>query len=66
MAGSYAHNIKNLLVRPNDLINRCLEGDQLQSEQSTMLNEVKSTLGTVTERLQMILPAVHAIRTRPT
>ena len=27
MAGSYAHNIKNLLVRPNDLLRRCLEAD---------------------------------------
>ncbi len=59
MAGSYAHNIKNLLVRPNDLINRCLEADGLHGEQSTMLNEVKSTLGTVTERLQMILRTVR-------
>jgi signal transduction histidine kinase len=59
MAGSYAHNIKNLLVRPNDLINRCLEVDGLHNEQTTMLNEVKSTLGTVTERLQMILRTVR-------
>jgi signal transduction histidine kinase len=59
MAGSYAHNIKNLLVRPNDLINRCLEGDSVRPEQSTMLHEVKSTLGTVTERLQMILRTVR-------
>jgi signal transduction histidine kinase len=59
MAGSYAHNIKNLLVRPNDLINRCLEADGLLGEQTTMLNEVKSTLGTVTERLQMILRTVR-------
>src|SRR5262249_42826989 len=29
MAGSYAHNIKNLLVRPNDLLARCLEVDGL-------------------------------------
>ena len=29
MAGSYAHNIKNLLVRPNDLLARCLEADGL-------------------------------------
>ena len=29
MAGSYAHNIKNLLVRPNDLLRRCLEADGL-------------------------------------
>ena len=27
MAGCYAHNIKNLLVRPNDLLARCLEAD---------------------------------------
>jgi signal transduction histidine kinase len=59
MAGSYAHNIKNLLVRPNDLINRCLEADHLRPDQTTMLNEVKSTLGTVTERLQMILRTVR-------
>src|SRR5262245_5723872 len=59
MAGSYAHNIKNLLVRPNDLINRCLEADRLRPEQTTMLHEVKSTLGTVTERLQMILRTVR-------
>ena len=59
MAGSYAHNIKNLLVRPNDLINRCLEADGLPPEQTTMLHEVKSTLGTVTERLQQILRTVR-------
>jgi signal transduction histidine kinase len=58
MAGSYAHNIKNLLVRPNDLITRCMEaaGD---GEQQGMLEEVKSTLGTVTERLQQILRTVR-------
>jgi len=59
MAGSYAHNIKNLLVRPNDLINRCLEADRLRPEQTNMLHEVRSTLGTVTERLQMILRTVR-------
>jgi signal transduction histidine kinase len=58
MAGSYAHNIKNLLVRPNDLITRCMEaaGDR---DQQGMLEEVKSTLGTVTERLQQILRTVR-------
>ena len=50
MAGSYAHNIKNLLVRPNDLLNRCIEVNGLNPEQEGMLGEVKSTLGTVTER----------------
>jgi signal transduction histidine kinase len=59
MAGSYAHNIKNLLVRPNDLLHRCLEADSLSSEQTTMLHEVQQTLGTVTERLQQILRTVR-------
>ncbi|WP_020471176.1 sensor histidine kinase [Zavarzinella formosa] len=59
MAGSYAHNIKNLLVRPNDLIARCLEADSLQPSQTTMLNEVRGTLATVTDRLQMILRTVR-------
>jgi signal transduction histidine kinase len=59
MAGSYAHNIKNLLVRPNDLLARCLETDGMALEQSSMLQEVRSTLGTVTERLQQILRTVR-------
>ena len=62
MAGSYAHNIKNLLVRPNDLLRRCLEADGLSADQEMMLNEVQQTLGTVTERLQQIL---HTVRRDP-
>jgi signal transduction histidine kinase len=59
MAGSYAHNIKNLLVRPNDLLSRCLEADGLSGDQAVMLHEVRSTLGTVTERLQQILRTIR-------
>ena len=59
MAGSYAHNIKNLLVRPNDLLRRCLEADGLSGDQERMLHEVRQTLGTVTERLQQILRTVR-------
>ncbi|MBI1915663.1 MAG: HAMP domain-containing histidine kinase [Planctomycetes bacterium] len=59
MAGSYAHNIKNLLVRPNDLLRRCLEVDGVPSEQRRMLQEVRQTLGTVTERLQQLLSTVR-------
>lgn len=59
MAGSYAHNIKNLLVRPNDLLARCIESDGLPHSQAGMLEEVRSTLGTVTERLQQILRTVR-------
>ena len=58
-AGSYAHNIKNLLVRPNDLLRRCLEESPGPDDQARMLLEVKQTLGTVTERLQQILQTVR-------
>jgi signal transduction histidine kinase len=64
MAGSYAHNIKNLLVRPNDLLSRCLEADGLAASQRQMLHEVHQTLGTVTERLQQILRTVRRDPTR--
>jgi signal transduction histidine kinase len=59
MAGSYAHNIKNLLVRPNDLLSRCIDANGTNHEQQGMLQEVKNTLGTVTERLQQILRTVR-------
>jgi signal transduction histidine kinase len=58
MAGSYAHNIKNLLIRPNDLLRRCLD-DGLSGDQEHMIEEVRQTLGTVTERLQQILKTVR-------
>ncbi len=59
MAGSYAHNIKNLLVRPNDLLRRCLEDGTAPGDYQHMLHEVRQTLGTVTERLQQILKTVN-------
>ena len=59
MAASYAHNIKNLLVRPNDLLVRCAEADGMSREQHGMLQEVRASLGTVTERLQQILRTVR-------
>jgi signal transduction histidine kinase len=59
MAGSYAHNIKNLLVRPNDLLARCVEANGLSPTQAGMLAEVRGTLGTVTDRLHQILAAVR-------
>src|SRR5262245_4216839 len=63
MAGSYAHNIKNLLVRPNDLLRRCLE--EKPADQAQMLSEVKQTLGTVTKRLQQILQTVRRDPSQP-
>jgi signal transduction histidine kinase len=65
MAGSYAHNIKNLLVRPNDLLRRCLETDGVPPEHEQMIQEVRQTLGTVTERLQQILRTVRRDPSRP-
>jgi signal transduction histidine kinase len=65
MAGSYAHNIKNLLVRPNDLLRRCQEANSLSPEQNQMLTEVRQTLHTVTDRLQEILQTVRRHPTRP-
>ena len=59
MAASYAHNIKNLLVRPNELLVRCAEADGMSREQHGMLQEVRASLGTVTERLQQILKTVR-------
>jgi signal transduction histidine kinase len=64
MAGSYAHNIKNLLVRPNDLLGRCLETDGLTNDQRQHLQEVQQTLHTVTERLQQILKTLRRDPTR--
>jgi signal transduction histidine kinase len=64
MAGSYAHNIKNLLIRPNDLLRRCLDVDGLSGDQEHMIQEVRQTLGTVTERLQQILKTVRRDPTR--
>jgi len=64
MAGSYAHNIKNLLVRPNDLLRRCLETEGAAPELKHMLGEVQNTLGTVTERLHEILKTVRRDPTR--
>ncbi len=65
MAGSYAHNIKNLLVRPNDLLHRCMESDGVNPATHAMLGEVQSTLGTVTERLQQILRTVRRDTGKP-
>ena len=65
MAGSYAHNIKNLLVRPNDLLRRCLEREDAGSETQRMLREVQATLALVTDRLQQILQTVRSDPAHP-
>jgi signal transduction histidine kinase len=58
VAGGYAHNIKNLLVRPNDLLVRCLDANGLAGPQQQMLHEVRQALGMVGERVQQIMRTV--------
>lgn len=58
LAGSYAHNIKNLLVRPNAILRQCLE-QPIDEHLRNALQEVEATLGTVTDRLQEILRTVR-------
>jgi signal transduction histidine kinase len=55
MAGSYAHNIKNILVRPNDLLDRCLESTAIGPDVRRHIEEIQETLHSVTGRLQQLL-----------
>lgn len=55
MAGSYAHNIKNMLVRPSDLLRRARNAPGQSAEIMGLLNEVEETLGAVGDRLSQIL-----------
>jgi signal transduction histidine kinase len=64
MAGSYAHNIKNLLVRPNDLLRRCLADSTLPGEVLHNLEEADQILDEVTKRLEQILATVRRDPTR--
>ena len=64
MAGSYAHNIKNLMVRPTDLLRRCQEASGLPAETGQWLLEMEHSLHEVMERTQQILRMVRADPTR--
>lgn len=59
LAGSYAHNIKNLLVRPNDLLERCITHVQTPESEKQMLIEARESLRGVSERTQQILRTVR-------
>lgn len=59
LAGSYAHNIKNLLVRPNDLLLRCLSHTGIPESDKQMISEAKDSLQTVFQRTQQILRTVR-------
>ncbi|HMO35837.1 MAG TPA: hypothetical protein PKA06_07335, partial [Gemmatales bacterium] len=59
LAGSYAHNIKNLLVRPNDLLERCLAVPAGTTDYQGMLQEARESLRHVSERTQQILRTVR-------
>lgn len=60
MAGAYAHNIKNLMVRPSDLLQRTLEVPGLPAQAEQLLQEVQHTLQGVAERTQQILKTVRS------
>lgn len=66
MAGSYAHNIKNLLVRPQDLLRRIADEAALPETTRQRVDEVRDTLDAVTERTQQILRTVRRDPTRVT
>lgn len=59
LAGSYAHNIKNLLVRPNDLLERCITQANTPESEKQMLIEARESLRGVSERTQQILRTVR-------
>ena len=59
LAGSYAHNIKNLLVRPNDLLERCLTQSPSMENRMQMISEARESLRAVSERTQQILRTVR-------
>lgn len=60
MAGSYAHNIKNMMVRPNDLLQRALHLPGQPDETAALLQEALHSLRAVGERTQEILKTVRS------
>ena len=60
MAGSYAHNIKNMMVRPGDLIQRLISLPGQTGDSTALLKDVQSSLQAVTERTQQILKTVRS------
>src|SRR5262245_53602626 len=60
MAGSYAHNIKNMMVRPGDLIQRVLKLHGQNPEAAALLTEVQQSMQAVAERTQQILKTVRS------
>lgn len=64
MAGSYAHNIKNMMVRPADLLARCSGDPALPQHLAGLLTEVRDSMQAVTDRTQQILRTVRSDPTR--
>lgn len=65
LAGSYAHNIKNLLVRPNDLLNRILAEPVPPEKARLLISEARDSLRAVSERTQQILRTVQRDLSQP-
>ncbi|HMP01500.1 MAG TPA: HAMP domain-containing sensor histidine kinase [Gemmatales bacterium] len=60
MAGSYAHNIKNMMVRPSDLLTRCASDDALPKHLQNLLDDVRGSMQAVTDRTEQILRSVRS------
>lgn len=63
VAGSYAHNLQNLLLPPASIVERCLESSQLPDSIKDNLKEVKRLLEKASERVRQTL---NALRRDPT
>lgn len=64
MAGSYAHNIKNMMIRPSDLLARCASDPALPPHLTDLLGEVRQCMQAVSDRTQQILRTVRSDPTR--
>lgn len=60
MAGSYAHNIKNMMIRPTDLLARCASDPALPPHLADILGEIRQCMQAVSDRTQQILRTVRS------
>lgn len=65
MAGAYAHNIKNLLVRPMDLVGRSRTDERIPNERREELQQAQQTLREIDNRVKRIMQETHSDPSRP-
>ncbi|MFM7538926.1 MAG: ATP-binding protein [Planctomycetota bacterium] len=59
VAGSYAHNLQNLLLPPASIVDQCLESSQLTESVTDKLKEVKRLLEKASDRVRQTLKALR-------